>query len=184
MLSEQALAQKLDELNPEITPERDLWRGIELAIAGVEPSASKEPSATENSQKVSKSKSSAKIHLAWAASLLISLGGGWYGMQEFNLQSVEQKYTQAQLPAPALSLVSTFNQQRQQLLVSLGQPDLTGLSQQMQTQFDELNSAKQTLYKALADDPDNGDLLNLLTWLQQQELALLEQLYRPQWQTI
>ena len=54
----------------------------------------------------------------------------------------------------------------------------------MQKQFKELSSARVAINKALKDDPNNSDLLNLLRWTQQQELDLLQQVYSPQWQTI
>jgi hypothetical protein len=54
----------------------------------------------------------------------------------------------------------------------------------MQTELVKLSSAQKTISKALADDPNNSDLLNLLRWTQQQELDLLKQLYSPQWQSI
>ena len=77
-----------------------------------------------------------------------------------------------------------FQQQRQLLLVSFGQPDITKLSPEMQDELAKLASARQTIEKALLEDPENGDLLNLLRWTQQQELEFIEQLFRPQWQSI
>ena len=38
--------------------------------------------------------------------------------------------------------------------------------------------------KALLNDVNNSDLLNLLRWTQKQELELIKQLYSPQWQSI
>ena len=49
-------------------------------------------------------------------------------------------------------------------------------------QFDSKNVP--AIYQALENDPNNSELLNLLRWTQDQELALIEQVYSPQWQTI
>jgi hypothetical protein len=163
-LSEQALHKQLNALDKEITPERDLWQGIEFAIERTE----------QQSQQ-----SGYRQPLAWAASVLLAVLVGWGGWQLAPQKSVI---------APANTLVASlavdFSSQRQAMLVSLGQPDLNALDPKIKAQFDEFTKARQALHKALADDPQNTDLLNLLSWLQQQELALLEQLYRPQWQTI
>ena len=77
-----------------------------------------------------------------------------------------------------------FQQQKQSMLVNFGTPDISQLPVAMQTELTKLTSAQKTISEALADDPNNADLLNLLRWTQQQELDLLKQLYSPQWQTI
>jgi len=84
----------------------------------------------------------------------------------------------------------SFKQQKQAMLVSYGQPDMTNLPVKMQTQLVELAQARKTIKQALVNDENNVDLLNLLRFTQQQELNLLQQLYpymnnkNIQWQTI
>jgi len=70
------------------------------------------------------------------------------------------------------------------MLVSFGQPKLSALPLEMQKQLAQLLSARQAIEKALVDDPNSSDLLNILRWTQKQELELIKQLYSPQWQTI
>ena len=76
------------------------------------------------------------------------------------------------------------------MLVSYGQPDMTNLPIKMQDQLTELAQARKTIEKALANDGNNVELLNLLRFTQQQELKLLQQLYplmnneNAYWQTI
>ena len=83
-----------------------------------------------------------------------------------------------------------FQQQKQAMLVSFGNPDLAKLSVNMQNQLSQLAQARKAIESALANDENNADLLNLLRFTQQQELSLLQQLYPTmndksnQWQTI
>jgi hypothetical protein len=163
-LSEQALQSYLDNLPKEMTPERDLWQGIEHAIEHLQ---------HERSDK----KLSNMVRFSWAASVIAAVLISWitFGPQqakvnnEFNLVA---------------SMQQTFEQQKQSLLVSFGAEMVTPLSQDMLAQLAELASARETIKKALTEDPNNVDLINLLHWTQQQELDLIEQLYRPTWQSI
>jgi hypothetical protein len=53
----------------------------------------------------------------------------------------------------------------------------------MQTELSQLAKARVAIRNALDNDENNVDLLNLLDFTQQQELKLLQQLYR-QYQVI
>lgn len=160
-LSEQALQNEIAKLPQDIEPRRDLWNGIERAIA--------ETSQHDNHKK------SHLTPVAWAASLVAAVLVTWLSFSP--LPAVNStNYTQV--------LNDSFEQQKQLLLASFGQPKLTNLPIEMQKQLKELSAARTTIEKALADDPNNNQLLNLLRWTQKQEIDLLKQLYSPQWQTI
>jgi len=163
--SEETLQQQLGQLPKEMAPERELWPGIEKAI--------------QYKSQISTSVNTNKpvIPMAWAASLVAAVLLTWGVI----------KPQQEQLNAP-ISLVSAmqqdFEQQKNTMLVSFGQPKLSALPLEMQKQLAELLSARQAIEKALVDDPNSSDLLNILRWTQKQELELIKQLYSPQWQTI
>ena len=114
---------------------------------------------------------------AWAASVVVAVLLTWLTL------GPELSTSQ-----PSVNLVAAmqqdFEQQKHSMLVNFGTPDIKQLPVAMQTELVKLSSAQKTISKALADDPNNSDLLNLLRWTQQQELDLLKQLYSPQWQSI
>ncbi|WP_081151329.1 hypothetical protein [Cognaticolwellia beringensis] len=163
--AEQNLQDAIALLPKEMTPDRDLWSGIDKAI---------------NQKSVVESKGANNkffIPTAWAASVVAAVLLTWVTLGP-------------ELPGskPAINLVAVmqqnFQQQKQSMLVNFGTPDIKQLPVAMQTELVKLSSAQKTISKALADDPNNSDLLNLLRWTQQQELDLLKQLYSPQWQQI
>jgi hypothetical protein len=165
--TEQDLRYAVDKLPQEITPERDLWSGIEKAIS-------------QNSQTVSPSqqtKTKVFMPTAWAASVVAAILLTWVTLGPSQVDGES-----------SIDLVSAmqqdFKQQKRTMLVNFGTPDIKKLPAAMQMELTKLTSAQTTISKALADDPNNSDLLNLLRWTQKQELDLLKQLYSPQWQTI
>lgn len=166
MLNEKRLLDKVAKLPQEISPDRDLWQGIERAITTVS-------SEKQSSNIVS---FTAKAPLAWAATIVVAILFSW---MNFTPQQTLESKTDI-----AAAMQQSFEQQKQLMLVSLGQPDIDKLSTDMQAQFTQLSSAQVAIKKALENDPDNASLLNLLRWTQQQELNLLNQLYRPKWQSI
>ncbi len=171
-LSEQNLQVQVLQLPKELSPERDLWAGIEKAI-----SDKTQQSFNDNNNQWR------KAPIAWAASVVaaVLLTWGVITPQEGALQ--DQNSYQGNINLVA-AMQQTFDQQKQTMLVSYGQPKLQDLSAEMQEQFTQLTSAQDTIKKALIDEPNSIDLLNLLRWTQQQELDLLKQLYSPQWQSI
>ena len=163
-LSEQDLQVKIDELPQEMSPERDLWIGIEKAIQH-----KTQESANRRGKNII-------VPVAWAASVCLAVLMTWGSMTptEDSMQTL----------SVASVLKEDFAQQRQTLLVSFGAPDISKLSPEMQAELNKLASARKSIEKALTDDPENADLLNLLRWTQQQELDFIEKLYSPQWQSI
>ena len=163
-LSDEKLTKALAELPNEIAPERDLWPGIEKAIA-ITPQLSGD---------VSKKR---LVPVAWAASVALAAVLTW-GIMAPDLASDQS----------SIDLVSVmeldFKEQRSVMLASFGQNNISALPQDMQLQLNALEKARKSIIAALKEQPNNGDLLNLLRFTQQQELNLLEKLYSPQWQTI
>lgn len=165
--SEQALLADVANLNHEISPERDLWSGIEKAI-------------NQPDQRIlhtSQQKPNVLAPLSWAASVVIAVLATW----SFLTPKHDELMSSVSLVA---AMEQDFIEQKQTLLINLGAPDIKALPSAMQAELAKLKSAQATISKALAEDPNNSDLLNLLRWTQKQELDLLTQLYSPQWQTI
>lgn len=162
--TEQQLRDAIAQLPQEMTPERDLWSGIEKAIS------QKSQSAVDEKKKVF-------MPAAWAASVVAAVLLTWVTLgpqQDGAEQSVNI----------VAEMQNDFEQQKQTMLVSFGTPNVSELPEAMQAELAKLSSAQKTISKALVDEPNNSDLLNLLRWTQKQELDLLKQLYSPQWQTI
>ena len=163
--AEQCLSAAIAQLPKEMSPQRDLWTGIDKAI--------------NQSSVAVNHKSTNKVFMptAWAASVVVAVLLTWLTL------GPELSTSQ-----PSVNLVAAmqqdFEQQKHSMLVNFGTPDIKQLPVAMQTELVKLSSAQKTISKALADDPNNSDLLNLLRWTQQQELDLLKQLYSPQWQSI
>ena len=163
-ISDQKLQQDIAQLPSELTPERDLWPGIERALQ------------VKSGERVSNRNRKVVAPVAWAASIVAAVLLTWV--------NVTPQGDTTDSPSLLNVMQTDFQQQRQLLLVSFGQPDISKLSPEMQAELAKLASARQTIEKALLEDPENGDLLNLLRWTQQQELEFIEQLFRPQWQSI
>ena len=170
LLSEQALNDQVDSLPNELSPERDLWSGIEKAISH------------QSQDTVSRTadKQGRKIPLAWAASVVAAVLLTW-GV--YKPQNGAEPSGQVNVNLVA-AMEQSFEHQKQTMLVSFGQPKLQELPAEMQTELKQLASAQATIKKALESDENNVDLLNLLRWTQQQELDFIKQLYSPQWQSI
>jgi hypothetical protein len=173
LISEQDFQNQVDELPDEMTPQRDLWTGIERAIQ------------TKQQEKPLLNSSSKKkfVPAAWAASLVAAVLVTWVSF------SPQQDVTQvAQQNASPLNLVTAmqenFEQNKQTMLVSFGLPKVSELPKEIQAELIKLSSARKAIEKVLIEDPSNNDLLNLLRWTQKQELDLLTQLYSPKWQSI
>jgi hypothetical protein len=176
-MSDALLDKKTAELIPEIAPQRDLWPGIERAI-------------NHQGQQSSVFKSrDLFMPSVWAASIAMIMLVSWLTLapqhNPFKKNSlvnnnVEIKVNQSQLIA---MMQQSFNQQKVSLRVSYGNPKIELLPIAMQTELSQLAKARVAINNALENDENNVDLLNLLDFTQQQELKLLQQLYR-QYQVI
>jgi len=153
------LDNAIKELNCRALPERNLWTGIEHAIAEEEQSR---PSLTK-----------VRPFYAIAASAVVL---GFVAMMSF--------YSGKNLSGQALveQLSAQHLQQKQSLLVSLqGQVTLT---ENWQQQLQELDEAAEAIKKALANEPNNMALLQMLKNVHQQQIALIERVHAPAWQQI
>jgi len=176
-VSEKVLAEQIAKLPNEMIPERDLWSGIERAI-------------NHMAQEIpTQQKSNVFVPSAWAASIAMVMLISWFtfspsinerGVAELVKTQEKSPVTQGQLVA---FMQKNFQQQKQTLLVSYGQPTVDNLPLAMQKELKQLADARESIRKALLTDENNADLLNLLDFTQQQELKLLQQLYR-QYQVI
>ena len=183
-ISDQTLASQVSELPKEMQPQRDLWSGIERAI--------QDKSQHDNTT----NKKGNVVPMAWAASIIAAVLVAWVSFVPTTskltmpLTVSNEKAAQSNAGVLVSSMQENFQQQKQAMLVSYGQPDMTNLPAKMQTQLIELAQARKAIEKALINDENNADLLNLLRFTQQQELNLLQQLYPYlnnkdiQWQTI
>ena len=176
-ISDKALAEQVATLPVEMTPERDLWSGIERAINH------KNQELTINKQR------KLLMPSAWAASIALVILMSWVTFSpSINEESApvlvetqeKNGVTQGQL---VNFMQQNFKKQKQTLLASYGQPTVDKLPAAMQQELTQLSDARASIRKALLTDENNADLLNLLDFTQQQELKLLQQLYR-QYQVI
>jgi len=174
-MSEQDFQKKVAALPDEMTPQRDLWLGIDRAI---QVKKQDEPSLESSTKKVF-------IPTAWAASLVAAVLVTWVSFSpNFSSQPVDIVKNNNSPLNLVIAMQENFKQTKQTMLVSFGQPKVSELPKEIQAELTKLGSALNTIEKALLADPSNNDLLNLLRWTQKQELDLLAQLYSPKWQSI
>ena len=192
-ITDQVLTDKVNTLSQELTPERDLWAGIERAIQN-------KPQQLTPDHIVSDSNRKYFTPTAWAASVVAAVLVTWLSFSPLKereapltVQTNETKLPEnkALVNDELVTMIqNNFTEQKQAMLVSFGQPDLKKLPEKMQIQLDQLAQARLTIEKALKNDKTNVDLMNLLRFTQQQELNLLQQLLpytgsnAPKWQTI
>jgi hypothetical protein len=177
VVSDKALAVQVAKLPTEMTPERDLWSGIERAINH------------KSQERAVEKQSNLFMPSAWAASIALVMLVSWFTFSP----SINEKSAPVLVKAQEKSGVTqgqlvkfmqqNFKQQKQTLLASYGQPTVDKLPAAMQQELTQLSDARASIRKALLTDENNADLLNLLDFTQQQELKLLQQLYR-QYQVI
>lgn len=161
-----ALKQKLGELDKSKMPERDLWQGIELALANAPAPNQMEP---EKPQIVS----GARMFAVAATFAFIGLFS-WFGMNQ---------------PAPGVGgqeLVAALSDQHQEqkdaLLVKF--KDQQALTENWQQQLQELDDAAIAIKAALKEDQDNIALLKMLQNVHQQQIELIERVHAPKWRQI
>lgn len=160
-----SLNEQVAELSKEIEPSRDLWSGIEKAIV-------------ESKQVEAKViRADKRATFAVAASICTAVFTGWMTLYPATSQNDN-------VVDFAAVMSKEFEQQKGLMLASAGKSDSSAFSDDIQTQLKELSDAQRAIVKALAQDPTNSDLIELLRWTQKQELDLLNQVISPQWQTI
>lgn len=149
-------------LPKELSPERNLWDGIEQAIA-------KTPQQSGYHAKVGWQQIG-KIAAAFAPIALVL--GIWlnsdYGLN--NGQSSNNKWLNP--------VVASYEIQKKQLLqnVNLERPIINN----WQSSMEELELAEKSLIKALETQPEDAALMKMLNQIYQKQIRLIKQAYRPQ----
>ncbi|MGS0534638.1 hypothetical protein [Pseudoalteromonas sp. SaAl2] len=153
---EQFLTQSLNEIEPELAPEKDLWPGIERAIAKPK---------NETKAKNSGWNKLAAIAACTVAALLTA-----------------QLFIKTPQTNSVVAMSDFFAKQKQSLLVQYeGSPAVTDNWQQ---QLNELEEAESAIKQALENEPNNSALLSMLAQVYQQQLDLINKVHAPKWQTI
>jgi len=154
--------QAISELDKDIAPSRDLWPGIEKAISAPH----QQPT---------------KTHSGWRANFAVAASVVALVITLVNVNGVSVKQDSTTVVA---MMVDSFEEERKAMLVSFGNQSKEAIPADLQQQLDGLVKARKSIESALEKDPQNADLIHLLKFTQQQELALLNHIYRPKWQTI
>lgn len=159
-ITEQLLAEKLQQLPAEISPKRDLWAGIDHAL---------------------ETQAETKKKLPWtgiaAATAMVSMVG-WLS---FQTPAPEQQNNSGILQV-ATELSAQHQQQKQALLVSYA--DQPVVVENWQVQMKELDDAALAIKAALKNSPNNQALLHMLQSVHQQQINLIEKAYKPRFQRI
>lgn len=155
---------RLDDAIKEVAktkqPERDLWPGIELALA-------------REQATLAASKSSFKPLYAVAASValvvMVSIGSFYTGQK-----------SQTQVIAEQMS--ADYVAKREALLVAYGNNTVT--VNDLDKQLSDLDDAADVIKEAISDDPNNPVLLQMLKRVYAQQIELIEKVHAPQWQQL
>lgn len=162
---EDRLQKEIAQLPDSVTPNRDLWKGVELAISDGQP---------ESEQARNEMAANAPVY-ALAASVMF-LAFAVYMLVFTN--EAPQPFRQD----VALEMQTQHQEQKRALLVSFA--NKTPLSSDWKKQMQDLDDAEKAILTALENDPDNHTLLKMLQQVYQQQLSLIETVYNPKWQAI
>jgi hypothetical protein len=146
------------ELPKELTPDRDLWVGIEQAIA-------KTPQQNIYQNEVNWFQIG-KIAAAFTPIALVL--GIW--LSSGSSQSMHNNWLNP--------LVASYEIQKKQLLqnVNLERPIINN----WQSSMAELERAEKSLIKALESQPEDPALMKMLNQVYQKQISLIKQAYKPQ----
>ena len=156
------LDHQLDTATDEIKPARDLWPGIELAIAA--------GPATEH-------KPSRKWQVGIAAGLLVP--AVLIGFMWLNGNPAQQNNAFTGVVA---QLSEQYETQKASMLVAY--QNQNAVTNNWQEQLSELESAANAIKAALEEDPNNLALVRMLQSVYQQQIDLIERVHAPKWQQI
>ncbi|GAC20711.1 hypothetical protein [Paraglaciecola arctica] len=157
---EQALVDKLADLDKDKQPDRDLWPGIELALS------------SETSEQ-SRTLVGKKMYLVAATVAMFGLLG-WL--------SINQQAVSLTGDALVASLSEQHLKQKNALLVRF--QDQPALTENWQSQLTELDDAAVAIKTALENEPNNMALLKMLQSVYQQQINLIERVHSPKWSQI
>lgn len=161
-IEEKDVLTQAQELPKELTPERDLWAGIEQAIAKKTQQISYETNVSWLQL--------GKIAAAFAPVALVL--GIWISSTDLT-NKANSVNTQWLNP-----LVASYDIQKKQLLqhVNLNQP----LVDNWQTSMAELELAEKSLIKALQNQPEDPALMRMLNQVYKSQISLIKRAYQPQ----
>lgn len=163
--SKDSIAELVDQLPIEKYPQRDLFKGIQYAISSG--SINTDAGSQYDIKKLS------TIIYGLAASVCLVALVGYFSYQSGASQKDQQLVMQ---------LSEQHAQQKEMLLASFaGTPEKTANWQQ---QLDELDDAALAIKKALKHQPNNVALLKMLKKVHEQQIALIERVHAPAWQSI
>lgn len=141
----------VDELPKELEPNRDLWPGIEQAIA--------------NKPQIQPASNDNNWH-GWARTAAAFVPAAF--VLVFWLQQSSVTTTDAQFN----SVTASFEVQKRQLLRQVANE--TPVVQNWEGSLADLEQAEQALIKALQSQPEDPALLKMLTHVYQQQLELIQ----------
>ena len=166
------LNKALERLPQEMKPDRDLWTGIALSIEAGE---------MEKQETAGKAPVNRLRYMAMAASLLL-VTSLFIFIKPSEYFGSDSGAGDARGQALVNVLSRQHEQQKQQLLVRF--QDQTAVTDDWQTQIQELEDAAAAVKLALKQEPDNTALLGMLQHIYQQQLLLIERVHAPKWQQI
>ncbi len=157
-IEEKDVLTQAQELPKELTPQRDLWPGIEQAIANTPQYG--QPTKPESWQQL------AKIAAAFApVALVLSI---WLGSGSH--EQIDNNWNNP--------LVASYDIQKKQLLqkVNTEQP----VVKNWQASMTELEQAEKALIQALKQQPEDPALMKMLNQVYQHQISLIKKAYKPQ----
>ena len=141
-LSDKNLAEQVTTLPNEMAPERDLWPGIERAI-------------NNKSQTITADKQGdIFVPSAWAASIAVVILMSWFTFTpsntEHNVPALVKTPAESSIDQGTLVdfMQKNFQQQKQTLLVSYGQPTTDQLPPAMQKRINAVSGCKSIYTKS------------------------------------
>lgn len=162
------LDQQLKTLSRSVTPERDLWTGIDHGIEHQQQSPQ---------TGIDILPFQASRWLSSAASIAMVVAVGWF----ITSKPADEPQSMATL---ATLLTDNYQQQRQGILVSFGVEDIESLPDATRTELETIEKGIVMVNQALESDPNNVELIELLDFLHQQSFELLARSQRPRLQTL
>ncbi|KEK27139.1 MAG: anti-sigma factor [Shewanella xiamenensis] len=169
---EAKLQQLIDDTPKTLTPERDLWQGIEKRMD--------KPLASQPASRQAPRLQGAQW--AIAATIVLAVFFGFYTQAPVKTSLPEQIASQAADDEQVLqALLSQIAQTHQAQVTSLAQTptvvawQTSRFSAPLEQGLAELRRAGEQIYQALQANPTDKQLWQLWLWVQQRELDLLQQ---------
>lgn len=145
----------VDELPSELEPKRDLWLGIEQAIA--------------SKPQIQQASNDSHWH-NWARTAAAFVPAAFvlvFWLQQGSVANTEQPFN---------SVTASFEVQKRQLLRQVANE--TPVVQNWEGSLADLEQAEQSLLKALQSEPEDPALLKMLTHVYQQQLELIQKSHK------